>query len=344
MDRRLIAGEQELHLQLLSLFVISTVIPCGGRVTRWRSDEGEEYTSEAFKQYFLEAGLTQEFAATNTPEQNGVGRTLCRLVPCLLVDSRLPPKLWGELRLTAAYLCNRMPRSGLDMETQFKRLYGKETNLSHLKITGARAFVHIKDAKKLEPKSWERMLCGFSEDEALSYRVWNPKTPTVVESRNATFIETPPDLIPQPTRLTPLRELPPAELVDDYASTDDLLRDARDYSAVLDFNVNIPAEHANADSVNGGFGMEPILEKIRDVTRKGLLIPPGESSSGGVSSVETLPGGTLLETPSPASAPDPMPAGDQAAPAPSQSPSSAPSEAAARRTARPTPRSKPALT
>ena len=68
-----------------------------------------------------------------------------------------------------------MPHSGLDMETPFERLYGEEAILSHLKIIGARAFVHIKDAKKLEPKSWEGMLCGFSEDEALFYRVWNSK-------------------------------------------------------------------------------------------------------------------------------------------------------------------------
>ena len=52
--------------------------------------------------------------------------------------------------LTAAYLCNRMPHSGLDMETPFKRLYGKEATLSHLKILDARAFVHIKDV----PISW----------------------------------------------------------------------------------------------------------------------------------------------------------------------------------------------
>ena len=54
------------------LFVTSTVIPCGGRVIRWRADKEEEYTSEAFKQYCLETGITQEFTATNTPQQNGV--------------------------------------------------------------------------------------------------------------------------------------------------------------------------------------------------------------------------------------------------------------------------------
>ena len=83
-----------------------------------------------------------------------------------------------------------------------------------------------------------------------------------------TFIETPPHLIPQPTRLSPLRELSPVELVDDYASTDDLLRDARDYTAVLDFNVNIPAEHDNGDSVDSGPGIEPIFEQIRDVSSR----------------------------------------------------------------------------
>ena len=103
--------------------------------------------------------------------------------------------------------------------------------------------------------------------------------------------------------------------------------------AVFGFNVNIPAEYANTESVDGRSGIEPILVQIRDVTRKDLLIPPGESSSGGALSVEALPGGKLTETSSPSSAPDLMPAGDQAAPVPSPAPSPAPSEAAARRNA-----------
>ena len=158
------------------------------------------------------------------------------------------------------------------------------------------------------------------------------------------FIQTPPHTFPQPTRLSPLRELPPAELVDDCASTDDLLRDAKDYTAVLDFNVNIPAEHANPDSVDGGPEMKPILEQIRDVTRKDLLIPPSESLSGGASSVKTLPGGTLPEASSPFFALGPMPASDQAAPAPSPALSPVKPEAAARRIACPVPGSEPAVT
>ena len=96
--------------------------------------------------------------------------------------------------------------------------------------------------------------------------------------------------------------------------------------------------------MDSGPEKELTLKLICDVTRKDLVIPPGESLPGGASSAETFPGGTLPETSSPSSAPDPMPADDQAAPEPSPAPSPAPSEATARRTARSVPRSEPALT
>ena len=41
-----------------------------------------------------------------------------------------PAEVVGEVMLTASYLCNRMPHFGPDMETPFKRLFGKEANLS----------------------------------------------------------------------------------------------------------------------------------------------------------------------------------------------------------------------
>ena len=70
------------------------------------------------------------------------------------------------------------------------------------------------------------MLCGFSKKEAPSYRVWKPKTRKVVESRNFIFMEIPLDLSPQPTRLSPLKQLPSVELDNNYASCYDLRWDA----------------------------------------------------------------------------------------------------------------------
>ena len=93
--------------------------------------------------------------------------------------------------MTASYICNRIPHSALNMETPHKKLYRKDADLSHLKIIGARVFVHIENPNKLGHTSWEGMVCGFSETENNSYRIWNPKTRRVVESRNVVFIETP---------------------------------------------------------------------------------------------------------------------------------------------------------
>ena len=300
-------------LASLQAYVTSTVIPFSSRIARFRADKGGEYTGKDFQAYCLETGIKQEFAATNTPQQIGeserVGRTLCAMVRCLLVDSGLPPNLWGELVLTTTYLCNRVPHSALKMETSYKVLYGKEADLSHLKVIGSRAFVHIKDSTKLGHTSWEGMVCGFSENESNSYRVWNPKTRRVVEARNVVFIETPPHLIPQPSQPSPLHRLQSSSLKftedtldDNYVSSEEMLQDVRDYTAALDFNIDILADR---DDLHG------------------------ESSRGGVSTWNGLSGGDTPEAIIPSSSPAPS-----LAPAPTSAPATAASKVTTRRTSR----------
>ena len=223
------------------------------------------------------------------------------MVRCLLVDSGLPPNLWGELMLTTTYLCNRVPHSALKMETPYKVLYGKEADLSHLKIIGSRAFVHIKDSTKLGHTSWEGMVCGFSENESNSYRVWNPKTRRVVEARNVVFIETPPHLIPQPSQPPPLHRFQSSSLKftedtldDNYVSNEEMLQDVHDYTAALDFNIDILADR---DDLHG------------------------ESSRGGVSTGNGLSGGDTPEAIIPSSSPAPS-----LAPAPTSAPATAASK------------------
>ena len=92
-------------LPSLQLFVTSSVISLGNRIIRWRADKGGGFKGDKIKAYCLETGITQEFAALNTPQQIGVPervrRTLCGMVRYVLVDSGLPPFLWGELMMTA---------------------------------------------------------------------------------------------------------------------------------------------------------------------------------------------------------------------------------------------------
>ena len=138
-------------LASLQLFVTLTVIPFGSRIVTRRADKDGQCTGEDFKAYSQETGVTQQFAATNSPQQIGVservGQMLWAMFRCIRVKG-LPPFLWGELMMIASYICNRIPHSALNMKTPYKKLYGKDADLSHLKIIRARAFVYIKNLNK----------------------------------------------------------------------------------------------------------------------------------------------------------------------------------------------------
>ena len=100
-----------------------------------------------------------------------------------------------------------------------------------------------------------------------------------MESRNVTFIETPPNLLPPPSQLYPLQDLVPLSwdldentLDSDY-TPDNLLRDGRDYIGVLDFTANTPANHGNASSVSANLQVQGLGCQTRDLTKRDLLTP-----------------------------------------------------------------------
>ena len=63
--------------------------------------------------------------------------------------------------------------------------------LQNPRIIGSRAFLHIEtSSKKLEDRSCQGKLCGYSQDTK-AYRIYSTTAHTVVERRNVVFIETP---------------------------------------------------------------------------------------------------------------------------------------------------------
>ena len=238
------------------------------------------------------------------------------MVRCMRVNSGLPPFLWVELMMAASYICSRIPYSALNMETPYKKLYGKDADLSHVKIMDVRVFVHIKNPNKLGHMSWVGMVCGFSKTESNSYLIWNPNTRRVVESRNVVFTETPSNLLLAARWLSPQQdlELPSYDFSDDtleetYVSHDDMLRDVQNYTSAMDFGVDTPAGTVE------------------------ILLPqqasPGITSPGGASPARIPAGGVTPEEPSPQPAPTPAPA---LAPAPAPGPAPTPASAAPRTT------------
>lgn len=113
------------------------------------------------------------------------------MVRWFMKNGDFPRSLGGGRFFTAAYVINRAPHSALGNEIPFKLHYSEEANLTHLRAIGAHAFVHIEThTKNLEDKAWEGKLSGYSPDSN-AYRIYNPVTRNVLESRNAIFIEPP---------------------------------------------------------------------------------------------------------------------------------------------------------
>ena len=208
--------------QALYTYNMHVAAALGFRIERLRCDRGGENTGNEFTSLCTASAITIEYAATNTPQQNGVserdGQTLATMTRCLLKDGRFPRSLWGELLLTAVYICNRSPHSALGGATPFSKMHGKEADLTGLRVIGARAFVHHERyTKKLDDRAFEGKLCGFSYNSK-AYRIYNPSNGNIIESRNVTFIET-----PAHTRPTDIS-------LDDYNYEGDILR----FTSVLD--------------------------------------------------------------------------------------------------------------
>ena len=82
-------------------------------------------------------------------------------------DKNLPKSYWVEAANTAVYLMNRCTTLGLHEVTPHERYFGKKPDLSHSRIFGLIAYVHIPDEKrqKLDPKSEKCILVGYSLEQ-----------------------------------------------------------------------------------------------------------------------------------------------------------------------------------
>ena len=93
-----------------------------------------------------------EPSAPYTPEQNGKAKrlnyTLMSLVRSILSAMHLPKTLWDELIRTVVYLKNRSP--DINGITPYELGHHIRPNLSHLKVVGFQAWVHILKEKRVK--------------------------------------------------------------------------------------------------------------------------------------------------------------------------------------------------
>ncbi len=124
-----------------------------------RSNEGGKYFSNEFSEYLKEHGIQRKYSCRYSPQQNGVtkrkNKHIVEITRATLNEKNLPNYFWAEVITTIVYIMNRTLTAKVHGMTPEEKFRGKKPNVSHLKVFGYIAYVHVPDEKKskLDPKA-----------------------------------------------------------------------------------------------------------------------------------------------------------------------------------------------
>jgi len=116
--------------------------------------------------------------------------TLMEKSRCMLSSVGLGQEFWAEAVGTTCYLVNRSSPSTLDEKTPQEVWTGKKPSLTHIKVFGCEAYVHVpkENMSKLDKKDEKCIFIGY-KDGLKGYNIWNLETKKVVYNRDVVFSE-----------------------------------------------------------------------------------------------------------------------------------------------------------
>ena len=82
----------------------------------------------------------------------------------MLNEKKMLDYFWAEVVATAVYIMNRTPTTTVHGMMPEEKYTGRKPDISHLKVFGCIAYVHIPDERrtKLDPKAEKCIFIGYS--------------------------------------------------------------------------------------------------------------------------------------------------------------------------------------
>lgn len=166
----------------------------GHKIDTLRDDKGGEYMSNEFLRFTDECGISRQHTVRNRPQQNGVAeranRTLDERITAMLNESGLSKAFWGECLAALVHIWNRCPTSAVEKKTPFELWHGKKPDVSHLRIWGCTAYVHVqKDKRNALGSHMEKCIFIGYPAGYKGWKFYNPTTKKTVISERAEFDE-----------------------------------------------------------------------------------------------------------------------------------------------------------
>ena len=164
------------------------------KIKVFRSDNGGEYTSSAFKNHLAKHGIIHQTSCPYTPQQNGVAerknRHLMEVARSMMFYTNMPKRFWSDAVMTACYLINRTPTRVLEDSTPYEVLNKRKPSVDYLRVFGCVCFVLQpgEHRNKLEARSVKAVFIGYSTTQK-GYKCYVPETRRVMVSRDVKFVE-----------------------------------------------------------------------------------------------------------------------------------------------------------
>ena len=164
------------------------------KIKIFRSDNGGEYTGNAFKSHLAHHGILHQTSCPYTPQQNGVAerknRHLMEVARSMMFHTSVPKRFWSDAVISACYLINRIPTKILEDQSPYEVLNRSKPVLDHLRVFGCVCFVLVPGElrNKLEAKSTRAMFIGYSTSQK-GYKCYDSEARRVLVSRDVKFLE-----------------------------------------------------------------------------------------------------------------------------------------------------------
>ena len=160
-----------------------------GSVKCIRSDNGTEFTSNAFESLLIKHSIKHEKSAPYSPHQNGTieraWRSLFEMARCMHLESKLPKYLWTYSLMSTVYIRNRCFNNRLGI-TPYEVFTGRRPNVSNMYIFGSTCYAYVQEKKKLDARSSKGIFVGYDKSSP-SYLVYFPESDVIKKVRCVRF-------------------------------------------------------------------------------------------------------------------------------------------------------------
>nr|GEX04337.1 hypothetical protein [Tanacetum cinerariifolium] len=168
-------------LDVIISFIKKTQVNLQLQVQRVRTDNGTEFKNKTLAKFFDEVGITQQYSAARTPQQNCVverrNRTLVEAARTMLTFTNLPLFLWAEAIATTCFTQNHSIIHKRFDKTLYEIMNKRKPNIKLFRVFGCRCYLlnDYEDVGKLKAKGDIGVFVGYSKESA-AFRIYNKQT------------------------------------------------------------------------------------------------------------------------------------------------------------------------